>query len=168
MTTPSPDGLTLLMIAVEMRIEGATWKDVAKKVRRHERTCRRWPLLYAREWNRLYYQADDVAATRAGLRARAILQRDLDSKIDGTRGAASRALNRTLDQRRALHARHDLVEVLQQEQPDSKLSKMCDHVRGLTREQRIQELEKLLDELRVGHDGSGGGGEPVASPPPSE
>jgi len=168
MITRSLDSLMLLMIAVEMRIEGANWKDIAKKVKRHERTCRRWPLLHTREWNRFYYRADDASATRAGLRARAVLNRDLDSKNDTTRGAAARALNKSLDQRRALEARHDLIEQLQNDQPDSKLAKMYDRVKGLNYEQRIRELEKMLERLRAGDDRSGGGGEPAASPPPSQ
>src|SRR5262245_32081548 len=168
MATPSPDLLTLLMIAVEMRIEGATWEDIGKKVHRHERTCRRWPLRYAREWNRLYYQADDMSATRAGLRARAVLQRDLTSENGAIRGAASRALNRTLDQRRALHPSHDLTDDPDTEQRDSQFAKKYTRVKELTHEQRIQELEKMLDRLRAGHDGAGAGREPAASPPPSQ
>ena len=105
MATPSRDLLTLLMIAVDLRIEGATWEEVAKEVKRHERTCRRWPLLHSSEWNRLYDQADDASASRAGLRARAALQRDLSSKNNTTRTAASRVLTKSNDDRHARRAR---------------------------------------------------------------
>ncbi len=168
MTTLNPASLVMLMIAVEMRLEGATWKEIGRKVKRHERTCRRWPLLYIREWNRLYYQADDQVATRVGLRARAVLNRDLDSKNDTTRGTAARALNKSLDQRRALAAHLDAGEQWQAAQYDSRVIKMIEHVKGLPYEERMHKLQEALEQLRAGDDRGGGGGEPVASLAPSE
>ena len=144
MATPSRDLLTLLMIAVDLRIEGATWEEVAKEVKRHERTCRRWPLLHSSEWNRLYDQADDVGASRAGLRARAVLQRDLGSKNETTRVAVSRVLTTSNDQRHARRAMRALAKELRKQDIDLEFIEMYTQAKGLSHAERCKLFEDAL------------------------
>jgi|SRR5438445_12401437 len=71
---PSPGVVRLIRLAAYQRAHGASWEAIARAVRRQPRTVRRWPMVYPKEWNRFYYEADDQQAAAAAAEARIRLQ----------------------------------------------------------------------------------------------
>ena len=92
---PSPGVVRLIRLAAYQRAHGASWEAIARAVRRQPRTVRRWPMVYPKEWNRFYYEADDQLAAAAAAEARIRLQELMrTAKSVAIRREAARTLAR--------------------------------------------------------------------------
>ena len=91
----SPQLLSLMTQAAELRAGGASWAKVGEKLGRSAETCRQWPRQHPDEWCRLYREAEgDI--TRAGSSEAAHVMRNLllQSKDEKVRVAAATFLAR--------------------------------------------------------------------------
>jgi hypothetical protein len=62
-----------LQRVAELRAEGWSWSQVAKQLQAKERTISKWPWRYAERWQRLYQQAEDLAADHVAAESRLVL-----------------------------------------------------------------------------------------------
>jgi hypothetical protein len=75
MSALPPQLLPRLALAAELRVNGSTWNEVAARVGRSVRCCRRWPLLYPAEWHRCYLRAVRPHQLEAGYEAGVMLRK---------------------------------------------------------------------------------------------
>ena len=98
MSTPTAEVARLLADAAELKAGGASWEQVAARVGRRPATCRRWPVLYPDEWQRLLRSAERRLLAEAGAEGVHILRELLRSEDDKVRRDAARTLAALWDQ----------------------------------------------------------------------
>ena len=137
MSAPSAQIRTLLSTAAELRAGGTSWETIAKQLHRHERTCRRWPLQFAADWQRFYRAAEERLLCEASAEALHILRTLLRAKDAWLcQNTAKYLLTQRLEAgQRTGEAQPDVAE--------DEWTRIADYLRSLTEPER----DKLLEEL---------------------
>ena len=92
MPNQPPPSNAVFARAAELRVGGATWKTVAREVRRAERTVRRWPRYYPDRWFAALLQAERLMTAQADNESLHTLRCLLASKDEKVRWHAAKSL----------------------------------------------------------------------------
>jgi len=138
MSAPSAQIRTLLSTAAELRAGGTSWETIAKQLHRHERTCRRWPVQFAADWQRYYRAAEERLLCEASAEALHILRTLLRAKDAWLCQNTAKYLlsQRLVAGQRAGEAKPDQLE--------DDWTRLADYLRTLTETERDQLLRDLM------------------------
>ena len=151
--------LAMPQVAAEMRFEAKTWEEVAQRVGRSARTCRRWPLLHPREWIRCHAHLLRAYILASHREALAHIKRHMRSQNAPVSAAAARhwdkqcvdAINR--------------LEALERGAIDPETQEalaVLAYTKGMNNAQLLEHLERTAERLRAR---IGGGGAATAAEP---
>src|SRR5262249_23561887 len=154
MDHPVPPGLLpLLHTAAEMRFECKTWEEIGARVGRSARTCRHWPLLYPREWNRYYARLRNSYLTDHCREALGHLRRHMRSGNPTVSAVAARHWDKDCEK---LFARFEDADRKALDAETQEALRVIEQTKGLNDAQLAQVLEWMLEEVRarLGHNGA--------------
>jgi hypothetical protein len=147
--------LSLMAVAAEMRVNGSGWNEIAARVGRAARNCRRWPVRFPLEWARFYLRAETPQLLETGREAGATLRklmRDDDARLNLS---AAKALFREHCTARDRFEKEEAAQATRALSPDDERAlRTLSFLRGMSDEQFNAFVWRLLASLEPEpHDG---------------
>ena len=136
-----PPSSAVFARAAELRVGGATWKTVAREVRRAERTVRRWPRYYPDRWFAALLQAERLMTAQADNESLHTLRCLLTSEDEKIRWHAAKSLI-------VRRVERDKIELRARQESDQPLSNEAFQLLCFLDRQSNEELQDAISSVR--------------------